>query len=255
MDRRQKPIAVFDSGAGGISVLRELVRLMPNESYIYFGDSLNAPYGTRPTDEVRQMTISNISKLVDMGIKEAVIACNTATSAAVRPLRAMYPDMPVIGLEPAVKPAAEFAAGGRVLVMATALTLREEKLRALTAKYADKAQILLLPCPELVEFAENGITEGDELDSYLSEITSPYIGGIDAVVLGCTHFPLVKAAIKKAVGDVPLFDGGEGAARQAMHRLEKYDLLTDAEEGSISFLSSLKGKEELYRKLFYSEPG
>ncbi len=249
MDGRQKPIAVFDSGAGGISVLRELVRLMPGENYIYLGDSLNAPYGTKATDKVRELTVKNITELINMGVKGAVIACNTATSAAIRTLREMYPDIPMIGLEPALKPAA--AEGGKVLVMATQLTLREEKLHTLMDKYSDKAEIILLPCPDLVEFAEKGITSGDELDSYLNDILNPYIGSTNAIVLGCTHFPLVREAIQKAAGSIKLYDGGSGAARQAKRQLEKRDLLSDNTQGTIEFFSSLKGKEELYKRLFY----
>lgn len=251
MDKRQKPIAVFDSGAGGISVLKELVRLMPGENFIYFGDSLNAPYGTKPTDKVRELTIDSITKLINMGAKEAVVACNTATSAAVRNLRQMYPDVPVIGLEPAIKPAALFSDGGRVLVMATELTLREDKLHRLMDKYSDKADIILLPCPMLVEFAESGITGGNELDNYLNRILAPYINSVNAIVLGCTHFPLVRDAIQKAVGNIKLFDGGNGAAREAKRRLEKLDLLSNNTKGSIKFLSSLEGKENLYKNLFY----
>jgi glutamate racemase len=251
MNKRQQPIAVFDSGAGGISVLSELVRLMPNENYIYYGDSLNAPYGTRPTLQVRELTTIAIDKLVEMGAKEVVIACNTATSAAIRVLRAKYPHIPMIGLEPAIKPASAYAEGGRVLVMATELTLREEKLNALIARFGDRAEIVRLPCPELVELAENGKTEGAEIDAYLHKILAPHIGRIDAVVLGCTHFPLAKKAIQEAVGDVRLFDGGAGAARQARRELERVDLLTDSNsKGNITFTSSSPDKPTLYKAIF-----
>ncbi len=255
MNKRQNPIAVFDSGAGGISVLKELVKLMPNENYIYYGDSLNAPYGTRPTEEVRQLTIGCIDTLVEMGIKEAVIACNTATSAAIRELRVKYPHIPMIGLEPALKPAAINAEGGRVLIMATKLTLREEKLHALMEKYKAKAEIILLPCSELVEFVERGETDSPELHRYLSEILAPYIGNVDGIVMGCTHFPLAGGAIKKAAPGIRLYDGGMGAARQAQRLLKSSDLLTlltGVEGGNIRFMSSLEGKEELYKKLFYN---
>ncbi len=248
MDRRKNPIAVFDSGAGGISVLKELVKIMPGENYIYFGDSLNAPYGTKSTRKVRELTMENVAKLVDMGAKEVIVACNTATSAAVRPLREMYPLVSMVGIEPAIKPAA--AEGGRVLVMATNLTLREEKLKRLTELYQDRADIILLPCSPLVEFVERGITNGEELDSYLKGILSPYINSVNSIVLGCTHFPLVKDAIQKAAGDVKLFDGGRGVAKQAKRLLERADLLSDGEKGTIKFISSLEGKEELYKRLF-----
>jgi glutamate racemase len=250
MNRREKPIAVFDSGAGGVSVLRELVRLMPQENYIYYGDSLNAPYGTKSTEAVRELTVDNISRLIDMGAKEAVIACNTATSAAVSVLRQMYPDIPIIGLEPAVKPAASAAEGGRVLVMATELTLREEKLRKLMERCNDKADVILLPCPELVEFAEAGITDSPELSTYLNRILAPYLDNVNAIVLGCTHFPLLRDAIQSAAKGIRLFDGGEGAAREAKRQLEKRGLLSYKNNGTVNFMSSLAEKAELYKKLF-----
>jgi glutamate racemase len=160
----------------------------------------------------------------------------------------MYPDVPIIGLEPAVKPAS--AEGGRVLVMATELTLREEKLHKLMERCNDKAEVVLLPCPELVEFAENGITDGSELETYLKNILSPYLDSVNAIVLGCTHFPLLRDAIQRTAGDIKLFDGGEGAAREAKRRLEQNNLLSDNGDGSVEFMSSLEGKEELYKKLF-----
>ena len=157
MERTELPIAVFDSGLGGISVLRALVQRLPGEDFLYFGDSANAPYGVRPVAEVRRLTQDVIGRLYDRGIKAAVIACNTATSAAIGPLRAAFPDIPVIGIEPALKPAV--AHHRRVLVLATPLTLREEKFVALMhqcAGCAGCAEIVPLPCPELVEFVERG---------------------------------------------------------------------------------------------------
>ena len=147
MERGALPIAVFDSGLGGISVLRELVRLMPEEDYLYFGDSANAPYGTRPVERVRALTLETISRLYDRGIKAAVIACNTATSAAITQLRARFADIPVIGMEPALKPAVLEHPGGCVLVLATPLTLREEKFSRLLEHYETMAEIVRLPCP------------------------------------------------------------------------------------------------------------
>lgn len=158
MERTELPVAVFDSGLGGISVLRALVQRMPGEDFLYFGDSANAPYGVRPAAEVRELTQSVIARLYARGIKAAVIACNTATSAAIGTLRAAFSDIPVIGIEPALKPAA--AQHRHVLVLATPLTLREEKFAALMQRCAASAEILPLPCPELVEFVERG-----ELDS------------------------------------------------------------------------------------------
>ena len=164
MERTELPVAVFDSGLGGISVLRALVRRMPGEDFLYFGDSANAPYGVRPAAEVRELTQSVIARLYARGIKAAVIACNTATAAAIGTLRAAFSDIPVIGIEPALKPAA--AQHRHVLVLATPLTLREEKFAALMQRCAASAEILPLPCPELVEFVERGELDSPALTAY-----------------------------------------------------------------------------------------
>ena len=198
MERTELPIAVFDSGLGGISVLRALVQRLPGEDFLYFGDSANAPYGVRPVAEVRRLTQDVIGRLYDRGIKAAVIACNTATSAAIGPLRAAFPDIPVIGIEPALKPAV--AHHRRVLVLATPLTLREEKFVALMHQCAGCAEIVPLPCPELVEFVERGELDSPALTAYLARQLGPYAGRVDAAVLGCTHFPFARRAIRAALG-------------------------------------------------------
>ena len=126
---KENPIAVFDSGLGGVSVLRELIRVMPNENYIYFGDSANAPYGVKTLEEVRELTCEHAKRLFEDGAKGLVVACNTATSAAVRVLRETYPTIPIVGIEPAVKPAVMWKEHPRVLVMATPMTIREEKFQ------------------------------------------------------------------------------------------------------------------------------
>lgn len=211
MERTELPIAVFDSGLGGISVLRALVQRLPGEDFLYFGDSANAPYGVRPVAEVRRLTQDVIGRLYDRGIKAAVIACNTATSAAIGPLRAAFPDIPVIGIEPALKPAV--AHHRRVLVLATPLTLREEKFVALMHQCAGCAEIVPLPCPELVEFVERGELDSPALTAYLARQLGPYAGRVDAAVLGCTHFPFARRAIRAALGgNVTLYDGSDGTA-------------------------------------------
>ena len=135
MENRKKPIGFFDSGVGGISVLREAVKLMPNENFIYFGDSLNAPYGTKPIEEVQALSVKNAEMLIEKGVKAIVIACNTATSVAAEILRDKYPDIPVVGVEPALKPALMYKENPKVLVMATDVTLRERKFNTLLEKY------------------------------------------------------------------------------------------------------------------------
>lgn len=202
MEKKRQPIGVFDSGAGGLSVLKELVRLMPEEDFIYYGDSLNAPYGVKPLEEVRQLTYACAEHLLERGVKEIIIACNTATSAACKIMRGMYPDLPLVGIEPAVKPAAQNHRGEKVAVMATPLTLHEEKFKQLVKRYENLATIIPVPCPDLVEYVEKGILEGPELEGYLKDVLKPCLQeGVKAVVLGCTHFPLVKAAIGKVVGE------------------------------------------------------
>ena len=237
---------MFDSGLGGISVLRELRRLMPSERYLYFGDSANAPYGTRSLEEVRALTLQNIGMLYERGVKAAVIACNTATSAAVTALRERFRDIPIIGMEPALKPAALAHPGGTVLVLATPLTLREEKFSHLMEHYQDGVRIVPLACPELVEFVERGELESEALMHFLHARLDPYRAAADAAVLGCTHFPFLRAAIRRVLGEqVALYDGGQGTARQTRRQLRQLDLLNDSRiEGTVVLENSRNDPEE-----------
>ncbi len=253
MDKKEMPVAVFDSGMGGISVLREAVNLMPCEDYIYYGDSKHAPYGTKTLEEVRELTISHIDYLVKEGVKAVVIACNTATSAAVRVLREKYKDMPVIGIEPAIKPAVYYKENSTILVMATPMTLSLEKFNRLMKSYEHMADIIPVPCPGLVEFIEEGDLDGEDVKDYLHEIFLPYREkGFDSVVLGCTHYPLIRGIIQKAAGEnVKLFDGGEGTAKELKRRLAEKNLLQDADrKGKIVFKNSLEDKVSLSSYLF-----
>ena len=208
MQNQDRPIAFFDSGLGGISVLRETVRLLPQENYLYYGDSLHAPYGVRPEAEIRALAGAAAEQLVQAGAKALVVACNTATSAAIVQLREAYPDIPVIGTEPALKPAVEKYPGGRILVMATPMTIRQEKFQALKAQYDDQAEIIGLACGGLMEFVERGELRGEALDAYLFD-------KVDAIVLGCTHYPFLTGAIRRIVGRGPeILDGSHGVAMQ-----------------------------------------
>lgn len=247
--QQQNPIAVFDSGVGGISVLRELIKIMPNEDYIYFGDSKNAPYGIKDKEEVRQRTIACAQQLFEKGAKGLVVACNTATSAAVRVLREMYPYIPIVGIEPAVKPAVSCMEHPRVLVMATPMTIREEKFKGLMERYEKDATILPLPCPGLMDFVERGDLDGEDLHKYLTELLYSYGNNqVDAAVLGCTHYPFARKQIQRVLGDsVRIFDGGEGTAREMCRRLEESCLRRDdtSRQGSIRFENSLEGPEKI----------
>ena len=243
-----QPIGVFDSGVGGISVLRELVKIMPQEDYLYFGDSIHAPYGTKALDEVRKLTIQNVEFLMEQGAKSVVVACNTATSAAVAVLRKMYPDLPLVGIEPAIKPAAVQKPGARIVVMATPMTLRQEKFQKLMERYEKQIRIVPLPCPGLMEFIERGDLEGEDLRKYLTELFwSVNQEPVDGIVLGCTHYPFARKMIEQVVGQqVTIYDGGPGTAREMRRRLLAAGLLRESkEQGAVRFLNSRNTPEEL----------
>lgn len=240
--KKSNPVAVFDSGVGGISVLRQLLKIMPDEDYVYFGDSKNAPYGTKKKEEVRDLTIQCARQLFEQGAKGLVVACNTATSAAVRILREMYPYIPIVGIEPAVKPAALCMQHPRVLVMATPMTIREDKFHRLMEQYENQAEIIPLPCPGLMDFIERGDLDGEDLHKYLQDLLYSYGDNqVDAAVLGCTHYPFARRQIQRVLGDrVRIFDGGEGTAREMRRRLAEQGLLRqEKRQGRIRIENSL----------------
>jgi len=254
MQANMRPIGVFDSGVGGVSVLRELVRLMPQEHYLYFGDSANAPYGEKTTEQVRQLTMAAAERLIKRGVKALVVACNTATSAAIHVLREKYPDMVVIGIEPALKVAADRFPKGNIGVMATSVTLREEKFQHQTERFPD-ARIYPIPAPGLVEKIEGGLLKDKQTYELLEKLLLPYQGRLDALVLGCTHYPFAAALIGEILGpETVLLDGGAGTARQTKRCLEAAGLLNEG-RGSITIESSCSdGKlRELAKKLLEAD--
>lgn len=226
MVRRSDPIAVFDSGVGGTSVLRHLLRVLPNERFLYYGDSANAPYGTKSTHQVRELVLDLADRLTGRGIKALVVACNTATGAAIEALRKQYPQLIVVGVEPALKPAADKYPGGHIGVMATPVTLEGEKFHRLLSRFSKKCRITLLPAPGLADLVEEDKQNGPEGEALLRALLEPYVGKLDALVLGCTHYPFAEEAIRKILGSgTELFDGGEGTAMQTRRWLEEKDLL------------------------------
>ncbi len=231
-------IAVFDSGVGGISVLRQLRRLMPGERFLYYGDSANAPYGSRPTGEVRDLTLAAAARIFsEYPVKALVVACNTATAAAIQDLRETYPDRIIIGIEPALKLAADGCPGGHIGVMATHVTLREEKFDALLHRFTEKCTVSKIPAPGLVELIEAGREHDPQTEVFLRHLLQPYIGSLDALVLGCTHYPFVAGLIEKILPGTRLLDGGEGTARETRRRLEEAGLLENG-PGSVTILTS-----------------
>ena len=240
-----KPIAVFDSGLGGISVLRRLIQVLPEENFLYFGDSANAPYGSRPTEEIRSLTLENAEQLFSRGAKALVVACNTATSAAIDTLRERYPNRIIIGIEPALKLAVSRHPNGRILVMATDATLREKKFATLMERFGEHCEILKCPCPELVEFVERGELEGEALQKVLkAELQAHLTPAPDAIVLGCTHFPFLQAEIRRVVGETPeILDGSDGTAKETRRRLSEAGLLRTGGPGKVELINSLQTPE------------
>lgn len=247
MEQREY-IAVFDSGVGGVSVLRQLRAQMPHEHYIYYGDCANAPYGSRSTEDVRRLTLAVADKLLtEYPVKALVVACNTATAAAIGTLRETYPNRIIIGIEPALKLAADKFPGGHIGVMATEVTLREEKFDLLLHRFPD-CTVEKIPAPGLVELIEAGKAESGEAEALLHRLLDAHKGKLDALVLGCTHYPFAAKTIGKVLGDgCVLLDGGEGTARETHRRLEAENRLETQGEGSLTIRSSLD--DESLRRL------
>lgn len=252
MRKKDLPIGVFDSGVGGISVLRCLTRQMPHEDFIYAGDSANAPYGTRTPEEILRLTLLQTEKLKKQGVKALVIACNTATSAAISDLRKKYADIPVIGIEPALKPATLVKEHPLVLVLATPATVAGDKFLQQVQRFEHDAVIRPVGCPGLVEYVEKGQTDTPQVRALVRELLTPFLAQKpDAIVLGCTHYPFLTGAIREVVGEGPaILDGGEGTARHTCHLLAEGDLLSDRKRaGQVMFDMSLPGQEALCRQL------
>ena len=246
------PIGVFDSGVGGLSLLCELRRLLPNEDFIYYGDRANAPYGAKTHAEILEISKGIFDELISRGAKAIVVACNTATAVAIEPLRAAYTHLPIVGIEPAVKPA-RISGCKRVLVLATPVTVCESRFAALLrANSAGGCEFIGVPCHELAYMIENDKTP-EEIEEYMSSVFAPYRKeGIDGIVLGCTHYPLAKKEIKRAAGeDVKVFDGSVGTAKRTKALLEELSLNSLARKiGTVEFISS-DGSDHLER--FYQK--
>lgn len=239
-------VAIMDSGAGGISVLKAAVKLLPHERFCYFGDSLYTPYGEKPLEWVKERSLEVATALVEGGAKALVVACNTATSAAAQLLREKWPQLPVVGVEPALKPAAIAERQGCVLVMATPMTIKLEKFHELASRFSDTVRIEAVPCVGLAARIEQGRFDDPDLIELLESLVGQYRGKVDGVVLGCTHYPFVKRQILEVLGDVDVFDGSEGTARELKRRLAAEGLIApDYQEGATEFFSSSQDPNEL----------
>ena len=226
----ERPIGVFDSGVGGISVLAALRKQLPGERFIYYGDTLHAPYGTKTPDEVMHCVRSVTDCLLSRGIKALVIACNTASAVAAAELRHVYSELPIVAMEPALKPAHELRRAGSIAVLATPMTLRLPKFAALMRLYGEGA--IPIPCPGLMELIER--EDFPAAAAFVQEkLSSLDIGRLDAVVLGCTHYVFLRPWLRPALpGHVSLLDGNIGTARQTENILRRRDMLSGRAAGS-----------------------
>ncbi len=242
-----RPIGVFDSGFGGISVLAEAARLLPDEDFIFLGDNLHAPYGDRTPEAVLALTRDAVERLIRLDCKAIVLACNTATSAAAATLRHDY-SLPIIGMEPALKPATLLPGEGSVLVMATAMTLRLPKFQTLMAQYGKHA--VPVPCPGLVELIEAGETSGSRIQARINELLAVHLRmPVKAVVLGCTHYVFLRPTLTACLPQGTLLvDGNAGTARRLRDQLQTHGLRKNSASrnlpsGRITYLSTAAGDD------------
>lgn len=222
------PIGVFDSGVGGLSILLEVRRLLPAENLIYVADSAHCPYGVKPVEEIRQRSLEVADYLVSLGIKMLVVACNSACVAGLDLIRTKHPEMPVIGVEPAIKPAHDITKNGKIGVLATNLTLNGDRFNLLVEKYATGIEVYTQPAPGLVQLVEEGKIDTQETELLLRKYLRPMLEkGIDTLVLGCTHYPFLRSLAQKISGPgVAILDTGLAVAKQSARVLALKELTT-----------------------------
>ncbi len=236
----EAPIGVFDSGVGGLSVLAEIQRLLPNESLLYVADCGHIPYGEKTPEFIRQRCSVMAGFFREQGAKALVLACNTATVAGVADLRRDYPEWPIVGMEPAVKPAAAATRSGVVGVLATTGTLQSAKFAALLDRFATDVRVITQPCPGLVELIESGDLHSAELRQLLHGYVAPLLAaGCDTIILGCTHYPFLKPMLRSMIADdISLIDTGAAVARQLQRLLAERNLLAEGPSRSVRFWTS-----------------
>lgn len=252
-----QPIGIFDSGIGGLSVLKEIQKLLPNEDLIYIADSAHAPYGNKPHDFILQRCDELTRLLIEQHAKAVVIACNTATAVSVTKLRERY-GLPIIAMEPGVKPAIQATRVNIVGVMATQNTLASEQFTRLLHHHAENVEVICQPCPGLVEQIESGEFDSDKTRCLVEEFTRPLLAaGADTIVLGCTHYPLIKTLIREVVGgQINIIETGPAVAQQLQRQLEASSLLSDsAGTGTIQLWTSgsVEPTEKLIVKILHQD--
>lgn len=243
MDKKGK-IGIFDSGIGGATVLNEIIKILPNENYIYYSDSKNNPYGDKDESEIKKICDDIIKYLLNNDCKIIVIACNTASAIAAKFLRDKYKNIPIIAIEPAYKMVHDFAYDKSTLIMATKGTIESEKFNKLYNKYNNN-KTYILECVGLAELIER--EDYEEIKKYLKENIEIYKGKVENVVLGCTHYPLIEKELQETLGDIKFFNGAERLAKHLKDVLIENNLMAE-NEGKIEFIDSqnLKYKEERF---------
>lgn len=234
-------IAFFDSGLGGITVLNEAMKRMPQEDFVYFADTAHVPYGMKSKDEVLTFVKQSVDTIIQEEVKALVIACNTATSIAITELRRIH-QIPIIGMEPAVKPAVEMnrSSGKRVLVFATKLTLQEAKYRELVSRIDDMGMVDSVPLPELVQFCENLLMDGPQIVDYFKTKLAPFdLSAFGTVVLGCTHYPFYREVLSQILPNhIQIVDGSKGTVNHLMQVLQDSDQLQGTGNGHVKWMCS-----------------
>lgn len=243
-----RPIGVYDSGFGGLSVWRELCRLLPHESIIYLGDGKNCPYGGRSREEITEFAIEATERLVAEGVKMVVVGCNTATTAAISTLRSRWENMPIVGLEPAVKPACMTTQTGRIAVLATEHSLKSDMFLSTTARYAEGVEVIKCVGEDFVDIVERGEESSAEAYEAVRRVVEPLLSAdIDKIVLGCTHYPFLRPHIEHIVAGhgIDVIDSGEAVARRVEWLLNRYDIA--AKEGNSADYRFISFADEGYR--------
>lgn len=233
---RTAPIGIFDSGVGGISVLGRAKLALPRENFIYYADTAHFPYGDNDPAVIGREVMRAAETMVEQGAKALVIACNTATSIAIQDLRARF-SLPILGMEPALKPAVERCHDKRIAVIATSLTLREKKFRDLFARCRERGDIVNLPAPGLADLVENGHYKDGTGEKFLTRLFHG-LGHADGIVLGCTHYLFLLPLIRQDYPEAEIIDGGEGTVRHLLHVLKEHGLENHEGTGKVQVLST-----------------
>ncbi len=251
MSQASQPIGLFDSGIGGLSVAYAILRQLPSESILYFGDTARIPYGAKPADTIRQYSEDITRFLLAGGSKLIVVACNTASAAALNHLRHLWPDVPIVGMEPAVKPGALATRTGKVGVLATAGTFKSQRYASLMHRFAKDVELLENPCIGLVELIEAGKLNEPETEQLLRQAIGPMqSAGADTFVLGCTHYPFVQGLIEKIAGPgAAIINPAPAVARQVERLLRERGLLNEGTQPRHRFCISGKDEGGHFRKV------